>query len=159
MLFRSLRRRLEDDFANGRFRRLGQGRNRTANHLLDQRVRYTVDRTVAEQRAQFSCVSGRLAGVIYSDGAVTECEVNNSPLGNLRDVDYDFRKLWFTSRAEEVARNAANGCYCTHECGHYASAIYSVPAVASIAGRAALVDIKRAFAPPRAEAVAADAAR
>jgi MoaA/NifB/PqqE/SkfB family radical SAM enzyme len=158
-IYAGLRRRLEDDFANGRFRRLGRGRNHTSNHLLDQRVRFTVDRTVAEQRAQFSCVSGRLACVIYSDGAVTECEINNSPLGNLRDVDYDFRKLWFTSRADEVARHAADGCFCTHECGHYASTIYSIPAVASIAGRSTLVDIKRGLTPPRGEAVAADGAR
>jgi hypothetical protein len=88
---------------------------------------------------------------------VTECEINNSPLGNLRDVDYDFRKLWFTPRADEVARHAADGCFCTHECGHYASTIYSIRAVASIAGRSGLLDIKRALAPPRGEGVAADA--
>lgn len=158
-IYARLRRRLEDDFANGQFRRLGRGRNRTSNHLLDQRVRATVERTVAEQRAQFSCVSGRLACVIYSDGAVAECEIKNSPLGNLRGVDYDFRKLWFTARAEEVARHAADGCFCTHECGHYASAIYSVPAVASIAGRSMLLEIKSALAPRRPETAAAGGAR
>ena len=41
-------------------------------------------------------------------------------LGNLRDVDYDFRRLWFSEQADEVAERAANGCFCTHECGHYA---------------------------------------
>ena len=121
-------------------------------------MRLTVDRSIAEKRAQFSCVSGRLACVIYSDGKVTECEINNSPLGNLRDVDYDFRNLWFSARAEEVARYAANGCYCTHECGHYASTIYSVPAVASIAARSMLVEIKSALAPARPETIAAGGA-
>jgi MoaA/NifB/PqqE/SkfB family radical SAM enzyme len=158
-IYARLRRRLEDDFASGRCHRLGRGRNHTSNHLLDQRVRFTVDRTVAEQRAQFSCVSGRLACVIYSDGAVTECEINNSPLGNLRDVDYDFRKLWFSARAEDVARKAADGCFCTHECGHYASAIYSVPTVASVAGQSMLVDIKRALAPARGADAGVGAAR
>jgi hypothetical protein len=105
--------------------------------VLDQRVRESVERTVLEQRAQFSCVSGRLACVIYSTGEVTECETKNSVLGNLRDVGYDFRKLWFSGEAEKVAQEAADGCFCTHECGHYASTIYDVRKVAGI-GMAAL---------------------
>ena len=71
--------------------------------------------------------------VIYSNGDVVECEIKNSSLGNLRDVDYDFGKLWFNDRAKEVADEAANGCFCTHECGHYSSAIYSLPTVVKIA--------------------------
>jgi hypothetical protein len=75
--------------------------------------------------------------VIYSNGDVVECETKNSALGNLREVNYDFRRLWFSERASQVAREAANGCFCTHECGHYASAIYSVPTVTRIALQAA----------------------
>jgi MoaA/NifB/PqqE/SkfB family radical SAM enzyme len=135
--YAELRRRMEDDFAAGRLQPAGPSAFGTANHLLDQHVRLTVDRTVAEQRAQFSCVSGRLAAVIYSNGDVVECETKNSALGNLRDVNYDFRRLWFSERASQAAREAANGCFCTHECGHYASAIYSVPTVVRIALRAA----------------------
>ena len=78
-----------------------------------------------------------------SNGDVVECEVNNSKLGNLRDVDYDFRRLWFGERAEEVADRAANGCFCTHECGHYASTIYSVPLVTKISGQAVMARARR----------------
>ncbi|MBI1352913.1 MAG: radical SAM protein [Acidobacteria bacterium] len=136
-LYRALRRRLEDDYASGRLSARGPSAYSSANHLLDQRVRETVERTVVEQRPQFSCVSGRLACVIYSNGDVVECETNNSPLGNLRKVGYDFRKLWFSAEAEAVAHSAANGCFCTHECGHYASNIYSLSAVGKIAWKAA----------------------
>ena len=104
---------------------LGHGRIRPANHSLDEQVRETVERTVTEGRPQFSCVSGRLACVIYSNGDVTECETKNSPLGNLREARYDFPSLWHSDRAREVASEAADGCFCTHECGHYASTIYS----------------------------------
>ena len=101
-------------------------------------MRRSVERTVVQQRAQFSCVSGRLACVIYSNGDVVECEINNSKLGNLRDVDYDFGRLCVTDEAREVARKAANDCHCTHECGHYASTIYSLPQVVKIAAKAAI---------------------
>ena len=136
-IYERLLSRMEDDFAAGEFAASGDGGFGPANHILDQHIRRGVDRTVAEQRPQFSCVSGRLACVIYSDGKVVECEVKNSPIGNLRDEGYDFGKLWFRPNAREIAREAAQGCFCTHECGHYASTIYSLPKVAAVAFEAA----------------------
>ncbi len=135
--YRALLERLEEDYREGRLGATGPTAYGAANHLLDQRVRRTVERTVVEQRAQFSCVSGRLACVIYSDGRVVECETKESALGGLREVDYDFRRLWFGERADEVAREAADGCFCTHECGHYASNIYSLAETVKIGARAA----------------------
>ena len=134
-IYRRLMDRMEQDFKAGRISHAGPSEYTGANHILDQEVRRTVERTLARQRAQFSCVSGRLAGVIYSNGDVVECEINNSKLGNLRDVDYDFRRLWFTDEAREVAHKAADGCFCTHECGHYASTIYRFPKVVKIAAK------------------------
>ena len=106
------------------------------NHSLDDQVRASVERTVLQNRAQFSCVSGRLACVIYSNGDVTECETKNSLIGNLRDADYDFPALWFGERARQISKEAADGCYCTHECGHYAATIYSPLLLTKVAGRA-----------------------
>ena len=137
-VYKKLAARLEEDYRSGLLQLNGPSTFGPANHVLDQHVRRTVERTLAEQKAQFSCVSGRLACVIYSNGDVVECEIKNSALGNLREVDYDFSKLWFNDRAKEVAREAANGCFCTHECGHYSSAIYSLPTVVKIAAKAAV---------------------
>ena len=96
--YQALARRMEDDFRQGRLTNGGTAYG-AGNHLLDQQVRRSVERTVTENQPQFSCVSGRLACVIYSNGDVVECEINNSKLGNLRDVDYDFRRLWFSEQA------------------------------------------------------------
>lgn len=133
-IYRRLAERVERDYRSGAFR---QGAFGAASHVLDQQVRGSVEKTVVTQRPQFSCVSGRLACVIYSNGDVTECEIKNSPLGNLRDADYDFSKLWFTDEARKIAHEAADGCFCTHECGHYASTIYSVGRIAQTALKAA----------------------
>jgi MoaA/NifB/PqqE/SkfB family radical SAM enzyme len=136
VIYKRLMTRMEEDYRRGRIFAAGSSEYNAANHVLDQQVRRSVERTVAEKKAQFSCVSGRLACVIYSNGDVVECEINNSKLGNLRDVDYDFRRLWFTEQAREVADKAANGCFCTHECGHYSSTIYDLGQAVKIAGAA-----------------------
>ena len=131
-IYRKLADRVQQDRRAGRIR---EGAFGALNHGLDEQVRSSVERTVTEQRAQFSCVAGRLACVIYSNGDVTECETKNSPVGNLRDAGYDFPSLWFSDKAKGIAADAADGCHCTHECGHYASTIYSAKLLAKVAGR------------------------
>ena len=141
-IYRRLAEQVASDYRSGAFRRGAFG---AANHALDRRVRTSVEKTAVTQRPQFSCVSGRLACVIYSNGDVTECEIKNSPLGNLRDAGYDFPKLWFTEKARKIADEAADGCFCTHECGHYASTIYSAGRLAQVACAAGA----RRFSPDR----------
>ena len=131
-LYRKLANRVEQDRRAGRVR---EGAFGALNHSLDEQVRYSVEKTVTEGRAQFSCVAGRLACVIYSNGDVTECETKNSPVGNLREAGYDFPSLWFSERAKSIAAEAADGCHCTHECGHYASTIYSAKLLTRVVGR------------------------
>ena len=131
-IYRALADRVQEDRRSGRIRRSAFG---NLNHSLDEEVRDSVERTVLQGRAQFSCVAGRLACVIYSNGDVTECETKNSLVGNLREADYDFRALWFSKRARRIAAEAADGCHCTHECGHYASTIYSPSLLLRVARR------------------------
>lgn len=131
-IYRKLADRVQQDRRAGRIR---EGAFGALNHSLDEQVRSSVEKTVTEGRAQFSCVAGRLACVIYSNGDVTECETKNTLVGNLRDADYNFPSLWFSAKAESIAAAAADGCHCTHECGHYASTIYSAKLLAKVAGR------------------------
>ena len=139
-VYRQLADRVQADRRSGRVR---EGAFGVLNHALDDQVRSSVERTVLEGRPQFSCVSGRLACVIYSDGEVTECETKNSPLGNLREANYDFPSIWFADSARRVAAEAADGCFCTHECGHYASTIYSPKLLGQVVSRAAAEAVSR----------------
>ncbi len=139
-IYRELADRVRQDRRSGRIRRSTFG---NLNHSLDEQVRDTVERTAVQKQAQFPCVSGSLACVIYSNGDVTECETKNSLVGNLRDVGYDFRSLWFGERARAIAKEAADGCYCTHECGHYSSSIYNPKLIAKVAGRAVAANLGR----------------
>lgn len=70
-----------------------------------------------EKGYQVPCYAANLAGVIYAGGDVYPCEILEEPLGNLREVNYDFRKIWFSKKTEEVRlRIRETKCYCTYEC-------------------------------------------
>ncbi len=148
-IYRRLADRVQLDRRSGKIRRSGFG---DLSHSLDEQVRASVEKTVLEEKAQFSCVSGRLACVIYSNGDVTECETKNSSIGNLRDAEYDFPSLWFSEQAQQVASEAADGCYCTHECGHYASTIYSAKLLGQVVARAVSSKGGQVLSPPVVDA-------
>lgn len=64
-----------------------------------------------------NCVAGDKAAVLYSNGDVFPCELLNEKIGSLRDINYDFRKIWDTERRQKVASQIVNEkCFCTHEC-------------------------------------------
>ncbi len=71
------------------------------------------------------CTAGSLFGVIQSDGTVYPCEILDKPLGNLRDYDFDFLKLWFDRPAREITTwIRQTKCNCHWEC-HYTYNIIS----------------------------------
>ena len=71
------------------------------------------------------CTAGDTAAVIDYHGDVRICELRQS-IGNLRDYDCDFGRLWSSSaRTAEVAQMHQDHCDCTHICFIDDSATYS----------------------------------
>lgn len=68
--------------------------------------------------AQMKCYAGTAGGVIYDEGTVSSCE-NLDPVGNLRDFDWNFQKLWLSPAMHTRRLKAADGCFCTHESNSY----------------------------------------
>src|SRR2546425_7643122 len=68
--------------------------------------------------AQMKCYAGTAGGVIYDEGTVSSCE-NLAPIGNLRDHDWNFQGLWLSDAMKARRKQAANGCFCTHESNSY----------------------------------------
>ena len=58
-----------------------------------------------EKGYQVPCYAANLSGVIYAGGDVYPCEILEEPLGNLRDADYDFRKIWFSGTKASRSRS------------------------------------------------------
>jgi MoaA/NifB/PqqE/SkfB family radical SAM enzyme len=73
---------------------------------------------IAKQDRYYSpCYAGKINAVIYPNADVVACEILNDKMGNLRDVNYDFRKIWFSEISKKITdRIIKTKCYCTHEC-------------------------------------------
>lgn len=77
-----------------------------------------IAKTVRENRYQIPCYAGTLGGAMFSRGQVLPCEVRpDRMIANVRDYDYDFGKVWFSKRADEMRRDIRDTrCFCTYEC-------------------------------------------
>jgi MoaA/NifB/PqqE/SkfB family radical SAM enzyme len=77
-----------------------------------------IAQTVRERRYQIPCYAGSLGGAMFSEGQVLPCELHvDRSIGNVRDVDYDFRKLWLGSKGNEMREFVCDTrCFCTYEC-------------------------------------------
>lgn len=86
------------------------------------------------------CYAGWASAQIAPDGDVWTCCVRAEPVGNLRDVDYDLRRIWFAedSRLEELRRSIARGeCACPMANAAYANMLLHLPTALSVAAEAA----------------------
>src|SRR6266851_7995946 len=85
---------------------------------LDVYMHGLIAKTKETQKAQLTCYAGTAGGVIYDEGTVSSCETLE-PVGNLRDYDWNFQKLWFSAAMQARRVKAADGCFCTHESNCY----------------------------------------
>lgn len=85
---------------------------------LDIHMHGLIARTQETHRAQLQCHAGTAGGVIYDEGTVSSCEILG-PVGNLRDHDWNFQKLWFSPPMQARREKVADGCFCTHESNCY----------------------------------------
>jgi MoaA/NifB/PqqE/SkfB family radical SAM enzyme len=77
-----------------------------------------IAKTQETQQAQMTCYAGTAGAVIYDEGTVSSCE-NLPAVGNLRDYEWNFQKLWTTKVMAARRKEVANGCFCTHESNSY----------------------------------------
>jgi len=77
-----------------------------------------IAKTQETQTAQLTCYAGTAGAVIYDEGTLSSCE-NLAPIGNLRDYDWNFQGLWLSPAMKARRKQAADGCFCTHESNCY----------------------------------------
>ena len=77
-----------------------------------------IAKLVRENKYQIPCYAGALGAAIFSNGDVYPCELRTDlKLGNLRDYNFDFNKIWNSAQAEEARRVIRDEkCFCTYEC-------------------------------------------
>jgi len=64
------------------------------------------------------CHAGSLFGIITASGGVYPCEIlEDKLLGNLREYDMNFMKIWKNSKTKETKNHILkSNCNCTYEC-------------------------------------------
>lgn len=99
---------------------------------------YYTSKSIKTGKRSFMCYAGKHGAFIDYDGEVNVCEVMNDrnctaeplSMGNLRDFDMDFLKLWNSKRAMEIKQlvNRHSVCEnCTHETEGFLPSVYFEP--------------------------------
>ncbi len=95
-----------------------------------------VVRILKERRQVIPCFGGISNVHINYDGQVWPCCVlgYDKPLGQLRDVDFDFQTVWHSPQARQVRRYIAQGgCACPLANQAYSNILYHPPSLARVA--------------------------
>lgn len=102
------------------------------------RVEYykLVKNILAEETQVVPCFAGWASAQIYANGEVWPCCIRADNLANLRDVDYDFRRVWFSPEADRVRRSIrAKECHCTLANASYTNMLMHLPTVARVGAK------------------------
>ncbi len=114
------------------------------------RVEYyrLVQRILAEETQVIGCYAGWASAQIYANGEVWPCCIRADSLANLRDVDYDFRRVWFSPEADRVRTSIRNKeCYCPLANASYTNMLMHSPTLARVGAKVALSSIPVINAP------------
>ena len=85
---------------------------------IDVYMHQLIAKTALEGRPQLQCWAGSAGAVIYDEGTVSSCEILEG-VDNLRNYDWNFSKLWYSTKMEARRDTVSNGCFCTHESNCY----------------------------------------
>jgi len=85
---------------------------------VDVYMHKLIAKTALEGRPQLECWAGSAGAVIYDEGTVSSCEILEG-VDNLRNYDWDFSRLWYSTKMDARRDMVHNGCFCTHESNCY----------------------------------------
>jgi len=92
--------------------------------LLQKKIISTIYR---ESRYVLPCLAGSISAVLSENGDFFPCELLNKKVGNIRDVDFNFSKLWFSNQAHDIRRFIKNtNCFCTFECAISTNILFNI---------------------------------
>ncbi|MBU2560046.1 radical SAM protein [archaeon] len=116
ILYRKAVLKMEGDLKEGKANiyRFKGARLKAAQDILQRRLIYE---TQQKQKRLIPCYGGALNIVLSENGDVYPCELSIQKMGNIRDFDFDIKKLLNSKEAKSIARDIKKGdCYCSHEC-------------------------------------------
>lgn len=90
---------------------------------------YNLVKQILRDRKQvIPCYSGIASAQISPDGEVWICCIKARSLGNLREHDYNFRKIWFNKKMKKERLSIKNKeCYCPLANASYTNMLMDIP--------------------------------
>jgi len=110
------------------------------------RIQYyeLVKKILKEKRQILPCYAGFLSAQIAPDGDVWACCIKAESMGNLRQVNYEFNKIWFSSEAQRIREKIKKKmCYCPLANASYTNMLVSYKTMARIVRDVAMKKIKK----------------
>ncbi|KCZ70789.1 putative Fe-S oxidoreductase [Candidatus Methanoperedens nitroreducens] len=96
-----------------------------------------VKATLRKKQQILPCYAGFASAHIAPDGDVWTCCIKADPIGNVREVDYDFKKVWFNSNAYKQRKSIKNKeCYCPMANAHYTNMLCNLGTLVRVGMRA-----------------------
>ena len=99
------------------------------------RMRYykLVKQILSEKRQILPCYAGFISAHIDPGGEVWACCIKAESMGNLRNVNYDFKKVWYSSEAEKKRKPIKEKqCYCPLANASYTNMLVSYSTMAKV---------------------------
>lgn len=92
-----------------------------------------VKKILQQKRQVLPCYAGFISAQIAPDGKIWACCIKAESMGSLREVDYDFKKIWFSEKAKGVREPIrAKECFCPLANTSYTNMLLSYRTLASV---------------------------
>jgi MoaA/NifB/PqqE/SkfB family radical SAM enzyme len=86
----------------------------------------TIIKSMEQNRYMIPCYPD-INCIIYPDSTIAPCENRNDRYGNLREFNYDFKKVWFSENAIKIRKNIKQTkCFC-NACNFYVNNVLFNP--------------------------------
>jgi len=106
-----------------------------------------IAKIVRDNEYQLPCYGGNLGGAMFANGDIYPCELLiDKKLGNVRDYDYDFKKIWFSRQADDTRKFIRESkCFCTYECFLTINILFNPRMLPSILKELGSLKLRRAW--------------
>lgn len=117
----------------GKIRRYHSRRLGKITQSLRQEYYQLVKKILENKMQVIPCYAGWASAQISADGEVWPCCVRADSMGNLRDYDYDFKKVWLSQKSRIIRTSIKNKeCYCPLASAAYTNMMFHLPTIAKI---------------------------
>ena len=115
--YKELNETIKKDLLTNRFKGFSNFSFSNLSKLANIKTHDIITRTIELNRFQIPCYAGTLNVVMDEVGNLYPCELINKRIGNLREENYNFKKIWNSESAKKIRQEIKDSkCFCTHEC-------------------------------------------